>query len=54
MPYENPVIEEEQFADNAEITTPVRVKKYRIIRFEKIGPAFWTVASLISMLVNLL
>ena len=54
MPYENLVVEENQPDVYTEITTPVRVKKRRFIRFEKVGPAFWTIASLVSMLVNLI
>lgn len=34
-------------------TTP-SVEKRRFLRGEKIGPAFWTIASLVSMLVNVI
>jgi hypothetical protein len=36
------------------VTTPPTPEKRRYIHREKIGPAFWTVASIISMVVNLI
>ncbi len=33
---------------------PAPRKKFRLLRVEKIGPAFWTVSSLVSMTVNVI
>jgi hypothetical protein len=49
MPYQ----EEPIPSSNGMDTPPPVTKKRRFIRGEKIGPAFWTVASLVSMAVNL-
>jgi hypothetical protein len=34
--------------------TPPSSKKWRYFHKEKFGPAFWTVASVVSMIVNLI
>lgn len=36
------------------VTTPPSPKKRRFVRGEKIGPAFWTIASVVSMVVNVI
>jgi hypothetical protein len=50
MPYQDRPLLDTEPVD----TTPQPRARVRIIRREKIGPAFWTVASLISLTVNII
>ncbi|MBE0698964.1 MAG: hypothetical protein IH586_18760, partial [Anaerolineaceae bacterium] len=51
MPYQDEPLLEEAEPENI---TPVRRQRLRLIRGEKIGPAFWTISSLISLTVNII
>jgi hypothetical protein len=57
MPYQTSASEntvEEPPVERVEEPTPPQPAKRRFIRGEKIGPAFWTIASIISMIVNII
>jgi hypothetical protein len=51
MPYQDRPLLEETPPDTI---TPVPRQRFRLIRGEKIGPAFWTISSLISLTVNII
>jgi hypothetical protein len=57
MPYQTSTSEnivDDRPVERVEESTPPQAAKRRFIRGEKIGPAFWTVASLISLIVNII
>jgi hypothetical protein len=53
MPYEQAAPAERRYRTLAPVA-PVEQKKRRWIRGEKIGPAFWTVAGILSVIVNII